>query len=363
MLAVAALWLAGQSAVAQTASVAVTAVDVPAQTDTAVAVPQVNQVVGEFDVTSATADTVTIGGAGFATGQFPLNSQGNPLYYVRFLAGPLAGQWFNVDAQNGETLTLSLEDTGDAPAVDLSTIPFDDFSGDLLILRHWTVAELFPDSLEGATFAASPNPFQITFSIFLPRDSDGPGTNVATPTRLFYNGQSGQWQTTAGVPADDFVVLPQGAMTLRNDLPISTGEADEPGTLVDESTGSLVFYGQGAFLDVPTIENVPIAGVENDVVLGAGNLFPVTLAASGLDDVIAASPNPFQITDSVFLAPLSNAGDGFNLASADRFIRVNDAFLTTAGSPADDVVIEPGQVITIRNDAGTPDTTEPWTVR
>jgi len=358
ILAIATLAVTGQSAMAGN-SAAVTVFEAPAQTDTRVSLPVTRQAVGEFEIASGgiVNNTVTLDGASFGVEQFALNSQGNPLFYVRFTSGALNGRWYNIAAHDSTSLTLNKENAGDA--ADLAAAS----DGDTLVIYpHWTIDTIFPDGLAGLSFTASANPFNPGFRVLLPRDSDGTGTDVPALTTLIYLGTSNAWVTTAAQSADDFVVAPQGTMILRNTNDVDTGEADDPGTLVDESTGSLSFYAIGGAADIQVIESVPIVNAQNDTVLGANNIFPVTLASSGLDAVIDNSPSPFTPTDRLILAPEPVAGGGFDPASTQVFIRLGGLFVTTAGAPAGDVELKSGQVLIIRKDAGTPGTSVEWIV-
>jgi len=361
MIAVAALALGGQSAQAQS-SVAITAVDVPAQTDTRVSVPVTRQAVGSFEIAAGgiSGNTIVLDGASFANDQFPLNSQGNPLFYARFTSGALEGRWFNIAGHDATSVDLNTENTGD-PA-DLSAAQ----DGDTLtIYPHWTIESIFPEGLSDFAFSDSPSPFNPGFQVLLPRDSDGTGTNVPALTSLIHLDGSPPfdgWLTVGGTAAGDFVVAPQGTLTLRNTNPINTGVANDPGTLVDESTGALTFFALGGSTDFRVIEQVPVEGVANDSVLGTGSVEPVTVAESGLGSVIENSSSPFAPGDQVILFPESASGDGFNLPGATTLIKLNGNFVTLGNVPADDLELSPGEAILIRKAAGTPGSSADWDV-
>ena len=100
---------AGLPAVAGAQGVGAFSVDVPAQADTRVSVPFANEPFGEFEVQSASGNTATLAGASFPNA-FPLNSQGNASYYVRFTTGDLAGRWFNIVGQDADSVSLNIEE-------------------------------------------------------------------------------------------------------------------------------------------------------------------------------------------------------------------------------------------------------------
>lgn len=339
----------GGSPVLAESSVAITSVQVPAQTDTRVSLPVTRQAVGSFEIAAngITGNTVTLDGAGFAGGDFPANSQGSPLFYARFTSGELEGRWFNIVGQSGDALDLNIEDT--ASPADLSAAG----EGDTLaIYPHWTVDTIFPAGLEGLSFTASPSPFNQQFRVLIPRDSDGVGTDTPVSTILFY--VSGSWFNTFGAPAGSTVVAPQGTLTLRNTNPVSTGNPDDPGTLVDESSGDLTFIAAGGRESMRVVERIPVESAQNDTVVGVNNIETVTLGESGLGAVIDNSPNPFNRTDLLVVAPSPDAGAGFDVPASDVFFRFGGAFFNTGGVSADDFELKPGQVVIIRKEAGTP---------
>jgi len=363
MIAVAALALGGQSAQAQS-SVAITAVDVPAQTDTRVSVPVTRQAVGSFEIATGgiSSNTIVLDGASFANDQFPLNSQGNPLFYARFTSGALEGRWFNIAGHDATSVDLNTENTGD-PA-DLSAAQ----DGDTLtIYPHWTMQSLLPDGLLGLSFTSSPSPFSPEFRVLLPRDSDGVGTNVPALTSLFYLGEpQNGWFSQGGTPSDDLVIAPQGTLILRNTNAVPaavSGDASSPAaesgiSLADAAGSELTFLAAGGRPAVELVEQIAVEDVQNDTVVGVNNIETVTLAESGLASAIDNSPSPFSRTDLLFLAPTAQAGAGFDPPATESFFRLNGDFFTFGGDPANDAEIAPGQVVIIRKDAGTAGSTD-----
>lgn len=343
---------AGLPAVAGAQGVGVFSVDVPAQADTRVAVPFANEPFGEFEVQSASGNTATLVGADF-TGAFPLNSQGNASYYVRFTTGDLAGRWFNIVGQGTDSVSLNVENTG-VPA-DLSSV---DPGDELVVIQHLTVEQVFPDNLEGLSFTPG-NAFfpEQSFQVILPRESDGPGTNVpALTTAVFLNGE---WKS-AGQTADDFVIAPQATLILRNPNPISTGNPDDPQTILDESSGDLLFFAGGQDLTVVSREGIAIESNLSDTVLGLGNTFPTTLGESNLDQVIDPANVFFpEQSDQVLLFDEPTSGAGFNLPSSRTavFNGTTNQFEIN-GEDASDEPIQAGDVVIIRKAGGTAGTFE-----
>lgn len=359
ILAVAVLALSVEAATAQP-RVAMVPIDLPAQADVRVAVPTLNEVVGNFAVSSVNdaADTITLDSAGFSSGQFPMTN-GVPLYYVRFTSGALAGRWYDITSQDGsnpDKLVLAVENTGNSPDLNSASV-----GDNVRVIKHWTMSDLFPDGDEGLSFQGSPNSFNIKFSVFIPRDSDAEGINQAVQTRVFYNSSAKQWQFTDTSNADEVVIYPQGTLLIRNEGDANTTAPQTAGTVVDETTDNVTLFARGLVQAGPVVELIPASSSLNDVILGAANVFPVKLADSGLDGVVAVSPNSFTITDSLFLSQLpvpENAG--FNLASPSRFIFDGSEFVTLANEPAGDEEIKPGQVLILREQAGA---AEAWTVK
>jgi len=341
--------LAASAAHAQP-SAGVSSLAVPAQTDTRVAVPFSQQAVGEFSVAAngISASTVTLAGADFSDGRFTTNSQGSPLFYVRFTSGDLEGRWFNIDQQDGDTLTLSVEDTGDSAASALG----DASEGDTLeVIPHWTIAELFPDGQEGFSFLESGNPFNPQFEILLPANG-GAGVNRPTTSSLLYT--DGDWVFRAGGNADDVVVEPQRTLILRNNGSLDTGEANNPATLGDESTGSLRFVPGGRVPDFEVIEQIPVRSQESDVIFSADNATATTLGQLNLQQIMTQSSNPFQPTDQLLVFPDPEPQNGLNVSAATTVLNIGGTLTTRLGENAEDIQVRPGEVFILRKAAGTP---------
>ncbi|WP_428387967.1 TIGR02597 family protein [Mucisphaera sp.] len=347
--AIAALAIAG-SAHAQEAQVGYAAVTVPAGTDTRVSIPFQENSLGEFTIAAINGDTLTVNDPeGLLNTTLGTNAQGRPLYYARFADGPLAGRWFNIVSQSGTQLQLVVEGSDASAATLLQSAGLNQT---IAVLPHWTIEAIFPDGAEGLTFAASPNPFQPTFRILVPQETDGVGVNIPALTGIFY--LNGDWRTRTGGFANDFVLEPQGTLILRNPAPLSTGEADDPQTLIDESSGNLSFFGVGQSLGFNIVESIAIENVQNDTILGTGVTEPTTLAASGLSQVVDNSPSTLSPGDQVLIFDAPAAESGFDPAAATTVIKVNDSFVTLAGDPANDLVIDPAQVIVVRKNPGVP---------
>lgn len=330
--------------------VAYACVPVPANTDTLVSVPVVKRCVGEFTVASVSGNAIELTGSSIQT--YSTNSQGRALYYARVVDGPLCGQWFDIEDQSGDTVFLNVEDTPASGASVLDNGASGLQVGDTVaIIEKWTMACLFPDGFLGLTHTASPSPFSVQFTVFLPYDSDGVGVNTPAATQVFYlAGATNAWLFTNGTPADNAVLEPQGVAIIRNTNAASTGNPDDPETLQDESTGDLSFYVTGECKTIKVIECVPTEAVDNDARLGAANLFATTLDTSGLLTAITPSPSPFSISDSVIVVapPVQNAG--FNPPQSAQFFNFGGTFFTTGGAPAGTTPIGVTQTLILRKD-------------
>ena len=91
----------------------VTAINLPAGSDTYVSVPFTENAVGEFAIATGgiNGNTLTLAGASFGPDQFGANSNGEPLYYVRFTSGALAGKWYNIASHQTNTVSLNRDST------------------------------------------------------------------------------------------------------------------------------------------------------------------------------------------------------------------------------------------------------------
>ncbi|QDU70593.1 TIGR02597 family protein [Mucisphaera calidilacus] len=347
--AVAALALAGS--VQAEVEVGYNLTQVPASADTRVSIPFQNEAVGTFTVASVNGDTVTFNDPDgvLAAATLGTNGAGRPLYYARFIEGDLAGRWFNVAAQNGTALSLTVEGTT-VPATDLLASAL--ANQKVVVAAHWTVEAIFPDGFEGLTFNASPSPFQPTFRVLIPQETDGTGIDIPSLSTLFYIG--GDWRLISGQLANDFVVEPQGTITLRNPASESTGEENDPETLIDESTGNLIFLPAGDAAGFDIVESIAIENVQNDTVVGLGNGQATTLGATGIADAIDNSPSPFAPTDRILIYAAPTAGAGFDLPTTTTVIKFNGSLITVTGQPANDLEVLPGQVVIIRKAAGVP---------
>lgn len=349
-LSAASLMAASGSALAE-GSVAITSLTVPASTDTRVSVPVTQEAVGTFQLAAnGSGNTVSLTGAAFAPGtEFPANSAGNPLFYARFTSGALAGRWFNIVSNGAGTIDLNVEDTAEAANVSAA------LAGDSLeIYPHWTVSALFPADFLGLAFTVSTSPSARSFEVLLPRDSDGVGTDVPAGTGLFYFGTPfNTWLNFGFTPAPDTVVAPQATLILRNNNPVSTGLPDDPGTLIDESSGDLTFIGLGSRGGFEVIENIPVLSTKNDTTLGLNNITAVTLDESGLDAVIGNLVSPTS-RDELLVSSPPVAGAGPDVPFLQQFVRFNGNWFTSNLQPAGDFEIAPGSVVVVRKLAGTP---------
>jgi len=354
ILAIAALMLVGPSAFAQSVGISKPVV-AKAGSDTRFAVPHVRDCLGEFDIASVDAGNSTI----------TLNSDPGALSagkcYVRVLDGALAGEWFTISAKSGTTLTLvEGVNTSTSPA-DLTGLANTD---SVLVCKHWTLATIFPPNLAGLSFPAIENVANIgsrTYTLLLPdNESGGINKSLTGGSFIFINDPANSfvgWFTTGGQPADDVVIAPQGTMVVRNEANASTGDPDDTATVIDESTGDLTLYAAGERRDVKRIARIPTFASDNDYRVQPAQGLPITLGESGLftSGVVRPETDVTQLPapDTVLL--YDNSKVGINKAfDGGSFFYANDpgngfvGWFTTGGQPADDVVLDGGEVIVIR---------------
>jgi uncharacterized protein (TIGR02597 family) len=260
-------------------------------------------------------------------------------HYVLFSSGSQAGQWFEVTANDAGSLTLSGGEGVTDLGVDLGILADDAFK----VIGFWEVNQVFPD---GVGFAASADVFGPTSLIFI-NNLEAAGTNLSAAGSYFYHDGSsgfkaaGWYENGTLANSNDLRLSPDTYFTIRN----SSG-ADFSFTLPGNVPVDVI--GTSVLSDT--------AAQDNQLV----NPYPadLTLATSGLTDVVAVSANVFGPTDLVFL--LDNDTVGTNKSAlASYFYHDGSSGFKAAGwyengtlTAADSIVIPAGAAFVVRKAAG-----------
>ncbi|MEN8662605.1 MAG: TIGR02597 family protein [Lentimonas sp.] len=252
----------------------------------------------------------------------------NNTHYALATSGANAGQWSEI-VDTGESSITTAE------VLLAATDTFD-------VVPFWTLATAFPS---GAGVGASANPSSPT-SLVLVNDLNAAGTNLsAGAAYLYFAGPSpaAGFYSTTFEPSNDVRLSPETYVTIRN----STGS--DVDTVV---TGSVP-------VDVVGTTVVGVAGAAQDNQLV--NPYPsgITLAGSGLTDVVEASPNPSSPLDLVLV--YDNASTGTNISPTGAYLYFagpspSAGWYSTTFAPSDNVVIPAGGAFVVRKGAGNDET-------
>ncbi|MGJ8638868.1 MAG: TIGR02597 family protein [Opitutaceae bacterium] len=251
----------------------------------------------------------------------------NNTHYALATSGANAGQWSEiVDTDVGSFTT--------AEALLADTDTFD-------VIPFWTLATAFPG---GDGVGASANPSSPSSTVLL-NNLSAAGTNLSSAASyLYFAGPSpsaGWYQTGSFAPSDDVRLSPETYLTIRNS--------------------------SGAELTTVVSGSVPTTVVGTAVVRGASldqdnqvtNPYPavLTLATSGLTDVVGAAANPSSPVDTVILYDPDNT-TGQNISSAASYLYFAGPspaagwYQTGSFAPSDNVEIPAGGAIIIRKGSG-----------
>jgi len=209
----------------------------------------------------------------------------NNTHYALATSGANAGQWSEVIATAVDSITTSEELLAATDTFDV--IPF------------WTLATAFVD---GAGIGASADPFNPTTTVLL-NDLNASGTNISPAKVYFYSsaGPSGPgwYENGTFTFSDDVRLSPETYLTIRN---------DSGSLLATTVTGSV-----GTSVSGTTVVGVAGAAQDNQLV----NPYPtgITLAASGLTDVVAPAADPFNPLDTVLVYDIEGTS-GKNISPA-----------------------------------------------
>ena len=212
----------------------------------------------------------------------------NNTHYVLVTSGANAGQWSEVIATAVDSITT-------AEVLLAATDTFD-------VVPFWTLATAFPG---GAGVGASANPNVPSTTILL-NDLNASGVNLSAGSVYFYfagpSPAAGFYQTGPFADGNNVRLSPETYVTIRNN------SGSDLSTVV---TGFVPADVVGT-----TVIGVLSAGQDNQVV----NPYPaaMTLATSGLTDVVAPAANPNVPTDTVLIFDPENTS-GQNLSAGSVY--------------------------------------------
>jgi uncharacterized protein (TIGR02597 family) len=308
--------------------VGISSINLPAVTDTSVAVPFVRPAVFSGQVASIVGNTITVVGApGWTPGNFIYSSGAQPnTYYVLIGSGALEGRSFTITGNGAGTLTVN---PSGGTLAGLA-------AGDALrVVPYWTLGTLFPATATGTSFTATSDPssLQTTLGIFSPLAAGINGAPAAT--YFFYSGAWRQTGQSLSVSLNDQIVLPGSPIRIRNAA--NSGVFDAAGAVVMHKLASPI---------------VTSATVQQDNPIALTRPVPVTLDGSGLiaNGAFLASPN--ALTRADLLMVTDNTTTGINKAPAVYYLYYNSGW-RKLGQPlsqdfGSDVVFDSSKSVTLR---------------
>ena len=271
-------------------------------------------------------------------------------HYVKVTSGTLEGNWYQVNAASGNTVTVAedLASAGLAAGDTFQVTPF------------WTLDKLFPNA---GGVPSSPDPFAPSALVYT-FDPSATGINISTASAHFYypDGDPGGF----GIPAGWF-----NASTY----------AASGSTIFNPDTFLQVRNQTSSSTDLVISGTVPSSGVSLPIVSTSSadqdnlvyNPYPtsVTLATSNLAEsgAVLGSNDPFSPTDLVLV--FDSSATGYNPASSSAYFYYPEGdpggfgipagwFDVSTYADANNVVIEKGAPIIIRKGSGS-DQEVSWT--
>ncbi len=249
-------------------------------------------------------------------------------HYVLATSGTNWGQWSEVVGTASDSVTTADELLAEGDTFEI--IPF------------WTLATAFP---EGEGIGDSLDPFNPEATVKL-NDLNAAGVNLSTAATYFYYPgptpvAAGWYQTGSFALSDDVRLSPETFLTIRNNSGSSL-KTVVTGTVPTSIIGTVVV-------------GVSDAAQDNQLV----NPYPaeITLATSGLVDVISPAADPFNPTDTIKIYDIENTL-GQNLSTAATYFYyagpspVAGWYQTGSFASSNDVVIPAGGAFIVRKGAG-----------
>lgn len=267
----------------------------------------------------------------FAVGDFTLEA-----HYLQFVGGAREGWIFEVLPHSTSTITI------DSAGEDLSNLA----DGDRFeVIPHWTLATLFPKATQTTIHESSSKLSTGRKSRVLFFDETSDGISLA-PDRVFFLTADGWFQSTAGLPAADDVVVPPGkAFVIRH--PAMEGDTKFiPHQMVVESSWSAPLKVRAA------------GGQDNAIALVRP--IPVKLSELGLDsDTFDDSADNDSNNRADELLVYDNLEAAINKAPSRIYFRVGGEWRLDDGAtyPAVDTdEILPSTGLVVRKAAGSDET-------
>ena len=265
------------------------------------------------------------------TSPFTANQFTSSSFYIRFREGSaLEGASFDINDNDPSSVTVSPgEENLDAISV-----------GDVFdIIPHWTLAAIWPVGSQSSLHLSTSKLLPGRGSLVLFTDASGDGIDLA-PDLAFFLTAEGWFQTTAGFPASDDVIVPPGqSLVIRH--PSSSGDT------VFITENRVEQYDQRIWLQTRV-------GEKSDNHLGIVRPVPVTLEDLDLDSAFidSASNDPGDREDELLV--FDNADVSQNKSPAKTYFRVGGEWREDDGSTypvAGSDSIDPSSGIVIRKAA------------
>lgn len=250
--------------------------DIPANSDSHVGQPLVRQVAYSGTAVSASGSVITLSAnAGLTVDQFIYSPPSQPnSYYLQVVGGALDGRYFDVLSNTSSSITV------DNGSVDISSIT------SFKVIPFWTLGTLFPD---GAGVGTTADVFEPNGLVQF-KDPSAAGVNRPSPKSYFH--YTGEEEAGTGWYDNDNV-----AAGLQNDLTIDPSLVARVRNF--GALKSLVISGTVPTNAVAT--PVVTAATPNDSYLAVQFPVDVTLAQSGLSEVVTPSTDIFEPIDLVLI--------------------------------------------------------------
>jgi uncharacterized protein (TIGR02597 family) len=338
------IWLgAAVSGAADVASriVGYNVVDCPAGSDTIVSVPFhrpasfSGAVAGSLVVNGSEATITPKANPVFAAGEFT-----NEAHYLQFVgAGAKAGFVYSVETHSAGAVTIDMG--GD----DLSGVA----DGDRFeIIPHWTLETLFPKATQTAIHVSTGKLSTGRKSRVLFFDDTTGGIALA-PDRVYFLTAEGWFQSDAGLPAADDVIIPPGKAFVIRHPATEAATRFIPHQMVVESSYATPLQVRG--------------GGAQDNVVGLMRPVPVKLSDLDLTATFEESASNESGDRADELLVYDNLAAAVNKQPATTYFRVSGEWRKDDGStypPADMDEISPSTGLVIRKSASTADGTLHW---
>lgn len=255
-------------------------------------------------------------------------------YYVRFLSGAEEGKYFDILSNDDGSVTF--DTLGDS----LILSPGDTFH----IVKHWTLAELFPPGTQTALTLSTGNLFFQRGSVVLIPGFDGAGINRSA-SGLYYITATEWRDADTFANSDDVIIRPNSYFQVRQKSSYSVSTFTLSGTAPLETLSNYLFQETSA----------------NDNLLSHGRPVPIQLQDLDLgSEFVDSTGNLFFQRRDVLLV-YSNTSS-LNPSASKIFYRVGGQWRDAADfSVADTFEIDPNEPIIIRKIAGVSAETLLWT--